>query len=68
MSFADTLITIFEFLLVIATVWAVFHEGVFIAFEEKILTGIRRRRFRVIRTKSVVGTKSYSKGSKVAIR
>ena len=48
MSLGSTLLTIFELALVSFTVWAVFHEDLFIDFEERIAAHVRRRKFRVI--------------------
>lgn len=57
MNLQGTLLTIFEMALVAFTVWAVFHEDRFIAFEERIAAGLRRRRFKVIEGNNV--GKSY---------
>ena len=57
MNLGSTLLTIFEVALVLFTIWAVFHEDRFIAFEEKIAARIRRRKFKVIKGNSVA--KSY---------
>lgn len=54
MNFADTLITLFEVALVAVTLWALFHEDVLVAFEERIISRIRRRKLKVIRTDSAV--------------
>ncbi len=48
MSFRDVLVTVFEVALVTFTIWAVFHEDRFIAFEDRIKAKFRRSRFRVI--------------------
>lgn len=58
MNFSGTLLTIFEIALVAFVIWAVFHEDRFIAFEEKIVAHLRRRRFKVLRGDSKV-CKSY---------
>ncbi len=58
MSFGDVLLTIFEFGLVVFTIWAMLNEDRFIAFEQKIISAIRRRRLRVV--KSVRTDKSFS--------
>ncbi len=58
MNFTSTLLTIFEVALVALTIWAVFHEDKFIAFEERIVARIRRRKFKVIRGGAKV-CKSY---------
>ncbi|MCQ2455043.1 MAG: hypothetical protein MJ090_02720 [Clostridia bacterium] len=53
MSFIQILSTVFEFLLVSFTVWAVFHEDRFIAFEEKIMADLRRKKLKVVKENSV---------------
>ena len=58
MNFADALLTIFEIALVAFTIWAVFHEDLFIDFEERLFARLRRRKFKVIRGGSKV-SKSY---------
>lgn len=58
MNFSDVLITLFEIALVCGALWAVFHEDVFIAFEEKIAARVRRRRLRVVHS-SRVGSTCY---------
>lgn len=57
MNLAGTLLTIFEVALVAFTIWAVFNEGLFVSFEEKVIARIRRRKFRVIKGNNVA--KSY---------
>ena len=42
--------TVFEIGIVVLAIWAVFHEDMFIAIEERIASSFRRRRFRVIRS------------------
>lgn len=56
MNFKDSLITIFEIAMVIFAIWSVFHEDLFIKFEEKIIAGFRRKKFRVIRGNNVCKT------------
>lgn len=56
MNFSDVLITLFEIALVAVALWAVFHEDMFIAFEEKLIAGIRRRRMKVLRGSRVSRT------------
>ncbi len=53
MTFSDSLITIFEILMVVAVVWCVFHEDRLIAFEEKLLSRIRRKRLRVVKAEKL---------------
>ena len=56
MNLQGTLLTIFEIALVAFAIWAVFHEDRFVAFEEKIVSRIRRRRVKVLRGNSVCKT------------
>ncbi len=56
MSFQDVLLTIFEIALVSFTVWAVFHEEKFIAFEDRIMAKLRRNRLKVVKG----GVEAYS--------
>ncbi|MBQ8204080.1 MAG: hypothetical protein IJZ75_07365 [Clostridia bacterium] len=48
MSFVDIILTILEIALVGFTVWAVFHEDRFIAFEDRIMAKFRRGRLKVV--------------------
>lgn len=48
MTFALT--TLFELGLVIAVFWGIFHEDSLIAFEKRIISSIRRKRLRVIKS------------------
>ncbi len=57
MNFSNTLLTIFEIALVVFTIWAVFNEDKFIAFEERMVTRFRRRRFKIIEGNNIC--KSY---------
>ena len=45
----SSLLTIFEIALVSFTVWAVFHEERFIAFEDRIMARLRRNKLKVIK-------------------
>lgn len=54
MNFNDILVTLFEVALVGVTLWALFHEDVLVAFEERIISRIRRRRLKVVRNEHVV--------------
>ncbi len=56
MSFVDVLLTIFEIALVSFTIWAVFHEERFIAFEDRIMARLRRNKLKVIKG----GAEAYS--------
>lgn len=53
MTFSQSLITIFEILMVVAVVWCVFHEDRLVAFEEKLLSRIRRKRLRVVKAEKL---------------
>lgn len=54
MNFADTLITLFEVALVAFTLWALFHEDVLVAFEERVISRIRRQRLKVVKAENIV--------------
>ncbi len=41
--------SVLEFGMIVFTLWAVFHEDKFAAAEQRVLTYLRRRRFKVIR-------------------
>ncbi len=56
MTFVDVILTIFEIALVSFTVWAVFHEERFIAFEDRIMAKLRRNRLKVVKG----GVEAYS--------
>ena len=57
MDFNGTVTTIFEIALCGFTVWALVHEDMFIAFEERIIARFRRRKFKVLEGSKV--SKSY---------
>ena len=48
MSFADVLKSLFEVGLVSFTIWSLFHEDKYIAFEEKILCKIKRNKLKTV--------------------
>ena len=48
MNFAQIIRTVFEIVLIGFTLWAVFHEDIFVAFEERIVAAFKRRRLKVI--------------------
>ena len=48
MSFDQIIRTIFEIALIAVTLWAIFHEDIFVAFEERIVAAFKRKRFKVI--------------------
>ena len=50
MSLSFTLTTIFEILLVAAVFWGIFNEDKLIAFEKGLISAIRRRRLRVLKS------------------
>jgi len=57
MGIASIIRTVFEVLLVGFTFWAVFNEHKFIAFEEKLLCGLRRKKMKTVkggRTEKIV--------------
>ena len=47
MTIRDIIITLAEIIMVGVTLWSLFHEDKFVAFEEKIKARIRRRRLKV---------------------
>ncbi|MBO4693269.1 MAG: hypothetical protein J5659_02600 [Clostridia bacterium] len=49
MSLSQVIRTLFEIGLVVLVIWAVFHEDMFIAVEERILSTVRRKRLKVIK-------------------
>ncbi|MBR4761280.1 MAG: hypothetical protein IK086_01425 [Clostridia bacterium] len=53
MSFAQVLRTLFEVALVLFAIWAVFHENIFIAFEQRIVAHFKRKQLKVINGASV---------------
>ena len=52
MTFVDILRTLFEIFAVAALVWCIFHEDRLVAFEERIVATFRRKRLRVVKTRS----------------
>ena len=58
MTFSQTLITIFEIIMVVAVFWCIFHEDRLINFEEKLLSRMRRKRLRVVKAKNSAQFKS----------
>ena len=55
MSFSDILKTVFEVVLVLVTLWALFHEDRFIAVERKIAAAFRRRRIKAVKGRNNSG-------------
>lgn len=49
MNLSQVIRTVFEIVLVVFAVWAVFHEDIFIDFEERLISGFKRRRLNVIK-------------------
>lgn len=54
MSFIDVIKTIFEVILVLGTLWAVFNEDRFIKLERRIKAAFRRRKIKTIKVETVV--------------
>jgi len=50
MTFIDTLRTLFEIFMVGGLILCIFNEKRLIAFEERVLSALRRKRLRVIKT------------------
>ena len=48
MNLGQILRTVFEMALIGVTLWAVFHEDIFVAFEERIAAAFKRRKLKVI--------------------
>ena len=48
MNLSQIIKTVFEMVLVIFAIWAVFHEDMFIALEERIAVLFKRKKLRVI--------------------
>ncbi len=57
MEFTTTLRIILETAMMAFVIWAVFHEDLFVEFEDRIIARFRRSRFKVIRGNNV--RKSY---------
>ncbi len=53
MNLSQIIRTILEIALVVITIWAVFHEDMFIALEERIASFFKRRRLRVLHNSSL---------------
>ena len=49
MTFLDILRTLFEIFMVVGLAWCIFHEDRLVAFEEKVLAIVRRKRLRVVK-------------------
>ena len=48
MTFLDILRTLFEIAMVAGLLWCIFHEDRLVAFEEKVMANIRRKRLRKV--------------------
>lgn len=59
MSFIDVIKTIFEFLLVVGTLWAVLHEDKFIKLERRIKAFVRRKKIKVIEANTSVCRQTF---------
>ena len=59
MTISTVLMTIFETLLVAFGLWALFNEDKFIAFEERLVAFVKRRRLKVRTTREsrITGSK-----------
>ena len=44
--------TLFELILIATVLWCIFHEDKLIAFEKRVLCAIKRRRLKVVKTRS----------------
>lgn len=56
MSLGMFFTTVFEVVLVAFTVWAVFNENKFVAFEDMLFARIRRRKLKVIKGGGIART------------
>ena len=52
MSFIDVIKTIFEVILVLGTLWAVFNEDRFIKLERRIKAAFRRRKIKAVKVET----------------
>ena len=59
MSFIDIIKTIFEFSLVVGTLWAVLHEDRFIKFERRIKAFIKRRKIKAVKGNAPVCRQTF---------
>lgn len=50
MTFSQSIITIFEILMVVLVMWCIFHEDRLVAFEEKVLCYFKRKQLRVVKS------------------
>ena len=48
MNFAQIIRTVFEMALIAFTLWAIFHEDIFVAFEERVVAMFKRRKLKVV--------------------
>lgn len=51
--------TLFEIILVAFVIWAIFNEDKFIAFEKRLLSSIRRRRLKVLKSSNTHNEKVF---------
>ena len=59
MNFVDIIKTVFEFALVVFTLWAVFNESRFIKLERRIKAFLRRRKIKAIKGNAVTCRTTY---------
>lgn len=48
MNFSQIIRTLFEIGLAVLVIWSVFHEDIFIAIEERIVSYFKRKRLKVV--------------------
>lgn len=53
--------TVFEMFLVAFVFWAIFNEDKFIAFEKRILSAIRRRRLKIVKSSAPQHSRAYTR-------
>lgn len=59
MSFIDVIKTIFEVILVLGTLWAVFNEDRFIKLERRIKAAFRRRKIKAVKGNAPVCRQTF---------
>lgn len=52
MNLQQVLTTIFEILMVLTVLWCIFNEDRLVAFEQRLFSLIRRRKLRIVKSKS----------------
>ena len=50
MSLSQIIKSLIELVMVVFAIWAVFHEDMFIAFEQRLVANRKRKRLKLIKT------------------